>query len=209
MRLKTLLAAAISIHLAATAAPAQDQDLAAYLGPLAPSVTLGQDGVWSYSISDGWFNMVNGSDPERIRYFYIKRDPVAPGRIRTVRALTAVRGQGDGFTASGLFFNARGDLGGSGDKSYFVLAITPDGKAKILLRNMDGSFKDATAEKIRARSDGSDVLEIRETSTDLVLLVNGQKAFTLSNENGFSPVYGILGTGTGRMAFTGFQISEQ
>ena len=207
MLFRSIFAAAISAMLFAAPAPAQD--LAPHLGPLAPTVTLGQEGPWTYSEADGWFNMINETDPAAIHYFYITRKPVAEGQERSVRVLTALRGVGDGFTAAGLMFNAEGDLRGGGDKGYFVLAITSTGLVKLLVRSMDGKFDSATAEDIRARLDGSDVLEIRERPGEVELRVNGARAFTMSNDKGFSPSYGILATGLGRMAFTGFAISEE
>ena len=106
--------AAAAIAATFIAAPAPAQDLAPHLGPMADAVSLGQEGAWTFSEADGWFEMANSTDPDAIRYVLHRLgEPLAPGRARIVRVVLLPRppggqeppAEGDYINGAGLIFN--------------------------------------------------------------------------------------------------------
>ena len=219
MHFKSFFSTAITAAtLIAASAPAPAQDLAPHLGPMADAVSLGQQGIWTFSVADGWFDMANGTDPAAIGYVLQKLGkPLAPGRQRIVRVVVLPRaearqgaaGGGDFIDGAGLIFNVRDAGNDGGQMGYMILAITLSGKVRLLVHKQDGSDGKYTDDSGLVRLDGTDVLEIREGASEMKLLVNGAELFTITNENGFPPTYGIAALGIGRMGFTGFSIREE
>lgn len=172
-----------------------------HLGPLAGVVEEGRNGAWEARVQDGWFNLLNDSDPGSVQFYYVKMDPLSSGE-RVVELTTVLRASGSDAAYSGII------LDWISDTEYFGFTIGADGSFVVIQRTADG-FEFTTAEDDKARLDGSDVLELRQTETSTALIANGKEIFTIDTPDGLAPVYGIIAVGAGRFAYTGFAITDQ
>ncbi len=177
-------------------------------GPLAKEASLGSDGAWEAFVGDGWFNLRNRENFDAARFYFTQAETVKPGQMRTVSVLLAIRADGRGNSIAGLLFDGKGDLNLDGKRAYAVFAVGADGRAHIYQVHKNGKIDNNEHTKARARLDGSDVLEIRETATGAKAYMNGESLFTITNDNGLGPIYGIYAGGVGRMGFTGFRIID-
>ena len=196
--LRVLIVACLGIFPLSHSVSAQVEN---HLGPLAGAVTMGQDGSWEGRVEGGWFNLFNSNDPGAVRYYHMDIAKLTAGE-RVVNLNTALVAAGSDIVYSGLL------LDWISDTEYFGFTIGSDGSLTIIQRTAEG-FEFTPAEDDRARLDGSDVLELRETPTTAALYANGEEIFTIEFAEGFSPSYGIIAVGTGRFAFNGFSIVDQ
>lgn len=180
------------------AVPAHAQQIADNVGPL--EVRLGDDPPWTAESRSGWLLFSNGTDPLSIKSYFSGRAPLTGGN-RTISANVLVRGTGDKPSFAGLLFS------GKGQSNYLGFLIRNDGAAVFMNRSPDGAdFQ--PAQGVKARMDGSDVIELRETTGKIELVLNGEVALTAENPDGFAPTFGILAIGTGRFGFDAFAIDE-
>lgn len=171
-----------------------------HLGPLARFAILGQDGAWEGRVEGGWYNLFNQSEPGAVQYYRLDLGKVTSGE-RVVKLNTALVGTGSDTVYSGIL------LDWISETEYFGFTIGSDGSITVIQRTAEG-FNFQAAEEARARLDGSDVLELRETPTTAQLLANGEEVFSIEYAQGFSPSYGIIAVGTGRFAYTGFNVVD-
>ena len=179
-------------------APAvQAQNVADHLGPL--KAPLGTDGPWNAGLQGGWFLLTNTSDPNSIRYFSMDGQPVTGERV--IRTTIVVLPDQGAQAYGGILFDFHNQEG------YFGFTIAGDGRAILWDRTPDG-FKDLVSDTGRAKLDGSDVMEVRQTPTRVTFHLNGEELFHADNENGFANTFGIIGIGQGRIGFNGFSVTE-
>ena len=192
---RLMVALAGVVTMACTAAA---QDLRDNLGPLADVAELGADGAWRAEQQNGWFVLENRDDPSDILYYYLDRSPLRSGE-RRISLNTILRG--DKSAAAGLMLDRRGP------DNYAAFVVGGDGTVTVMMRTPEGMTPFDPAES-HARLDGSDLLEVIETPGEARLILNGEELFTLSNEDGLAPSYGIIAIGSGRFGFDGFEIAE-
>ncbi len=182
--------------------PLAAQGLSKHLGPLAGLVELGQDGAWTTSVEGGWFNMANSSDANSLRY-YITDFPELNGGKRQVQVNAVLRGLGQDVSYAGVVFDWKSH------SEYFAFLIGSDGSVMAVERTADGVQTYPAEDGIRARLDGSDVITLSETPTQVEMFLNGASVFVTDSENGFSRNYGVVAVGTGRFAYTGFSVQTE
>ena len=178
---------------------AQAQSVSDHLGPL--DAPLGTNGDWDAALTGGWFLLTNRENEGSIRYFSTDGPKLTAG-TRSIKATVIVLPTAGKNAYGGIMFDFAGEAG------YFAFTIAGDGRVILWDRTPDG-FKDLVAEDVRAKMDGSDVLEVRETPTRTTFHINGAEVFHSSNENGFNPTYGIIAIGAGRFGFDGFSVDLQ
>lgn len=190
-----LLAALIALCLLGFQAKADT--IEDHLGPLAGGVELGTDGTWETSLSSGWVMFKNATDADSIVLYHNKFDPLTAGN-RTIKTNVAIRG-GKGSFAGLLFDHVS-------TEKYVALAIAGDGAVKMYGNQGDGFEVMGTSEKVRARMDGSDVLEIRQEPGSAGLFLNDELVFQMNKNDGLAPGAGIIMGGTGQFAFDAFEV---
>ena len=170
-----------------------------HLGPLAGAVTLGVDGDWEARIQDGWFNLFNTVNSDSVQFYYTGEDPLTAGE-RDISVTTVLRGDGDTLSFTGLVFDHKEN------GNFQAISVSQTGDVGLLTYDENG-FSLQAIDGAKARLDGSDVLEIRETPTKADLVLNGQVIQTVTSNGGFTPSYGIVAAGLGRFAYNGFTIN--
>jgi hypothetical protein len=173
-------------------------ELEDHLGPLASAASLGRDGAWETSIANGWAMFSNTTDPGSMVYYHAAYDRLSAGE-RTVSVNLALRGSG-ATPQAGLLFDY------SDAKHFVAMTVKGNGSVAMLAERGNGVEEMGVSEKVRARMDGSDILEIKQKPNSAEFLLNGEKAFELNNDKGFAPGVGIFMGGTGRFAFTAFKV---
>ncbi len=176
-------------------------ELSDHVGPLAGAVTLGTEGAWTAQLSQGWFMLSNQSNPQSIRFYRVNAAPLNGG-TRALRVNLALRGAGDEFSEAGLLFNYD-ETGG-----YMAFTVGADGTVSVWVRDSDGFNHAGVAENLKARMDGSDVLELEQAGKIAKMLLNGELAFEVESDEGFTDSYGLIAVGTGRFAFDGLAVEE-
>ncbi len=191
-----LVAGSLAMHARDARAELDD-----HIGALAGAVALGTEGAWTAQLSHGWFMLSNKSDPQSVRYYRAGTDPL-DGGTRTVRVNLALRGSSEELSEAGLLFDY--DEGGG----YMAFTVGADGKLSVWVRESDGLSHAGVAEGVKARMDGSDVLELVQDAKVTKLLINGELAFEIESDQGFTNSYGVIAIGKGRFAFDGLTIEQ-
>lgn len=182
--------------------PAVAQDLSAHLGPLAGQVRSGRDGPWEVGPANGWAMFSNVSDPSAVRS-YVLEDPRLTGATYTISVNTAMQPAGNDVGYGGILL----DL--ADDGAYFGFAVGAGGELVLLENSSNGLRIAETEQTIRAKLDGSDILEVAVAPGAAQLSINGQQVFTINDPNnvGFAPRVGLIVLGTGRFAFHAYDIT--
>ena len=178
---------------------AHAQRFADNVGPL--RIELKEDGAWQAEARSGWTLLRNRTDPGSIRLFYAEQDPLGGG-MRSVRANVLVRGAGSVPSYAGLLFGRR-------DANNFMGFLIRSDGAVVWMRQAPGSTDFRPAEGVRAKMDGTDILELRETPGKIQMVLNGSIAMTAENPDGFPPSFGLVAVGTGRFGFDAFSIRQE
>ncbi len=191
----TLWAALIALCLLGSQARADT--IEDHLGPIAGGVELGSDGTWETSLSSGWVMFKNSKDADSIVLYHAKFDALNAGN-RTIKTNVALRGDKGSF--AGLLFDH------VSTEKYVAMAIAGDGAVKMYGNQGNGFEVMGTSDKIRARMDGSDVLEIRQEPASAGFFLNDELVFQMNKNAGFAPGAGIIMGGTGQFAFDAFEV---
>ncbi|MEM8775592.1 MAG: hypothetical protein AAGF53_11205 [Pseudomonadota bacterium] len=165
-----------------------------HLGPVTPSVELGQDGFWTLAADENWFTLTNDGDQGAVKYFWRGLSNFE-GRDFTLKTHVYTQASQGDQSHAGILFNFR-----EGNR-YMAITISSDGGAYIFVRTPDG-FNINKAEGVVAKLDGSDVLEMSVVGNDVNTFLNNETLFNIQLENGPSRRIGVVAVGSGTSAFT-------
>ncbi len=198
-RLGRLFAAFLLFNLAI--AGVSRADVADHVGPLADAMPLGTDGAWTTSLANGWLMLTNLTEDDAVIYYHGENEPLNGG-TRKVSVNVALRSKADNITEIGLVFDYKSP------ESYKAFTLGSDGAVSLYLRDSEGLSHAATSENQKGLGDGSDILSLDQSATEITLQINGKTAFKLENDNGFADRIGLIAFGSGRFAFDGYEVVQ-
>lgn len=174
-------------------------DVRDHIGVLANAIETGVDGPWEARLQDGWFNLLNYSQPNGIKFLYSTEQPHLTQEWKA-EVNVVLRGDGGAdLSHAGILLNFYGN------DDYLAFTIGSDGSVNLLTGTPDG-MDEMGSDTYRAKLDGSDRLGARETATRMYLYLNGETVFTVDNKNGFNSTFGLIAVGMGRFGYDYFKL---
>lgn len=168
-----------------------------HLGPLAPGVELGSDGVWDAVDDGGWFRLTNEREPNSLTYFWASE--VSDAAAFRISTYVAVRPLGGNVADGGIMFNRRDS------DNYMGYTLADDNSLNLFVRSPDGLDVQPLPDA-QARGDGTDQLSVVIDGNDASLELNGEFLFKVESTGRMARTAGILAAGTAHVGFTGFRI---
>ncbi|RVT83254.1 hypothetical protein DXV76_13470 [Rhodobacteraceae bacterium CCMM004] len=170
------------------------------LGPLAPFAANGLAAPWTSGPEGPWFTMSNGDDPNSIAYLY-GADIAPAAQDYHVSLNVYVQSIGNAQALAGLVLNQRGA------EDYTAVAVGSDGLPMMAVRSAAGFSLSEVGGGVRARLDGTDILEMTVRDGAAAVLLNGAELTTVRDPRGLSRSLGIFAGSTGKMYFTNLRVT--
>lgn len=171
-----------------------------HLGPLAGVVQLGTEGSWTSTAQQGWFTLTNERAPGAIKYFWTENEALAGQSYRV--SVNVFSTSDEARSHAGILFNHRGN------DQYMAVTIATNGSANILIRTPSDGVRITAAENVQPRLDGTDILALEVSATEVRSTLNGETMFTIDLPGGAAPRFGILAWDVGVAAFTGLKLEK-
>ncbi len=166
------------------------------LGPLAPYLQEGGDGVWRGEYRENAFWLENFEDDGAIRYYYADFDRREAGSRRIGVDLSFDQVAPGG--RAGLIYGYDGSSG-----NYYLITVSPDGEFATYRRDENG-VSQIGGSTVRL-SGGTQRLEVQERGREIEFLVNGRSMGTLQSAGTGGGAAGIAALGIGRFGFNQYQ----
>lgn len=185
--------------------PAQAQDLAPALGPLAPSVALGASGSWTVLTERGRVVLSDADDAGAVRFYSTAwQGDRSAGRSAGARVLAT----GMGSAAAGLVYNVQ-----DGFPRWSALMVTADKSVAVYARQPSGLMEIKRVPIPGGPHADGELLQISERAGITAMFANGVEIirFNMAANNPVPPdqPVGILAVGPGRFAFRDFAFGQE
>lgn len=170
------------------------------LGALSSFIKIGQQGAWTGSMDGDVYWLENPSEDAAIRYYFTPVDATAFGQRTVSVDVTADAGQN---SRAGLLYGYNRN-----PTLYYMATVEPDGTGALYRRDEDG-LNVVMSGSTPPGENGFSRLEVRESGSQIEVLVNGKSIGSMGSRGTGEGAVGIIAVGPGRFGFTNYRQTPQ